>query len=700
MYCSKCGNQINGNANFCPNCGNVIKSNINNQINKESPVNNFSKKIKGFLSKLTIDRILLILIIVVATSIVFAVSYSFMRTKQSRVVMIYMVGSNLESRAGLATRDLRGLDYNKLTKNHTKVVLIAGGASSWKNNYIDVHETSIYALEEAGFVKKDIRDRTNMGTADNLSYFLNYVYSNYKASKYFIYWNHGGAVDGSEYDELAFQDNLDLQEMDRAFENSPFKKHKLEVMSFRTCLNGTIEVANVYKKYAKYLVASEEVTIGSNADSAIRFLNDVKISDTPVTYGKKEINVYKETVTNSCNDSPLNPSKKENYCVQSTYSITDLSKIDKLNTAFNKFSADINKDLNQRYSEYSKIRSNMKQYAGEDDPTYDMIDLYDLVDKFGKYSNNSSKVKKALKKAVVYNWTNTDFSNGLSVYFPYNSNAFLSFYSNISGVENYTNFIEDFYNTKSGVKTETYSSFSQLSGIATATDKKKREADIELELTEDQINNMAKASYIVFVDTNDGYYQPIYSGKDTKVEGGKLKATVKDRLLQICDKEYGDNCMWLLSTEKEVTESYVDLDARLLLAETYGFDSFISATATIRIDEKHKDGYINALYSNLEPKNEDQSKKFAVSAKEGLNITDYNFVMVLSSRYKVLDENGNYNPDWINTSNRILQGTSNRTNMFKFKRQDFSDGYNCYVVFKIHDIANNEYYSKPIKVNG
>ena len=43
----------------------------------------------------------------------------------------------------------------------------------------------------------------SMGNPSTLTAFLNYSYNKYKTGKYdLIIWDHGGAVDGSSYDEL------------------------------------------------------------------------------------------------------------------------------------------------------------------------------------------------------------------------------------------------------------------------------------------------------------------------------------------------------------------------------------------------------------------------------------------------------------------------------------------------------------------
>lgn len=732
MFCSQCGKKLPDQAKFCSGCGAKTKlfKELNEQKKEEKKLEEVKEekieevkeepkeeKIEVPVTPNTIEvktepvkkkkspvlPIVLISCFSVIILVVLAGLGMVVLTQNTggsgRVVMIYMVGSNLESKSGLASRDLEDLDYDKLTANNTKVILIAGGTTSWKNNFIDVNETSIYSLEKNGFQKINARPKTNMGSADNLSYFLTYVHNHYKANKYdFIYWNHGGAIDGSEYDDLS-GDHLMLQEMSRAFDNSPFKHQKLEVISFRTCLNSTIEVANIYKNYAKYLVASEEVTIGSQADSAIRFLNDVKITDSGIDYGKKQIETYKDVVSNTCNYSSYTK-KEDNYCIDSTYAVIDLSKIDNISNNLNDFAKDLDKRVSTNYKEYSKIRANMDQY-GANEPAYDMVDLYDLSEKFNKYSNSGNKLRNSIDEAVVYNWSNTDHSHGLSIYFPYNNKVFLEGYNTVSTSNNYTSFITNFYKAKSNLRINSYDDFSVSNSSKFTKKKKERKKDVEYELTDEQLDNMAKAGYLVFIDTKDGYFQVVHSGKDVKVEGNKLKVSIKDRLLKIMDKEYEDDSTWLLTIENKVTDDYIELQTFVYLSDTTDmiFGRIEPATAIIRIDKDHPNGYIKAVYTNLDGKSSEKQENFNVFSPAGTKLTDYNFITVASSRYQILDENGNYNPNWTETSNNALQGTIHRTNMIKFKREDFRDDYDYYIVFRVIDIANNEYNSKPIKIN-
>ena len=279
--------------------------------------------------KILISGIIVSIMVIIASITVSAIV--ILNRGVSRTVMIYMVGSNLESTNGLASSDLASI---KNIDSNTKVLLIAGGSSKWSNNYISTDETSIYELKSSGFTKVKKQDRKNMGDGDTLTEFLNYAYDYSKTDEYdLIFWNHGGAIDGSEYDELSNDDNLSLSEMNDSLSKSPFNNKKLELVIFRTCLNGTLEVNSILAKYAKYLVASEEETLGANYTSVLNFINEIDSKDNSKDVGKKFIDAYKKQI----NDIKSNTYETDSDTIYSTYSLVNLSNVDKLSNCVDDF---------------------------------------------------------------------------------------------------------------------------------------------------------------------------------------------------------------------------------------------------------------------------------------------------------------------------------------------------------------------------
>lgn len=638
--------------------------------------------------KLLIGGIILSIIVIIASITVSAIV--ILNRGVSRTVMIYMVGSNLESTNGLASSDLASI---KNIDSNTKVLLIAGGSSRWSNNYISTDETSIYELTSSGFTKVKKQDRKNMGDGDTLTEFLNYAYDYSKTDEYdLIFWNHGGAIDGSEYDELNNDDNLSLSEMNKSLSKSPFNNKKLELVIFRTCLNGTLEVNSILAKYADYLVASEEETLGANYTSVLNFINEIKSKDSSKTVGRKFIDAYKKQI----NDIKSNTYETDSDTIYSTYSLVNLSNVDKLNNSVNDFFNDI--DVVSNFNIISKVKANLYQYASEE-PSYDMVDLYNLVYNLKDLSpNKADKVLAELDNTIIYNYATDSLSRGISIYFPYNGsslikNRFINVYNDLSSLSSYKKFITNFNNIQTGDYTK--STYTLNSINSKETSDKSAYADFELELTDEQISTFAKASYIVYKDLKTGYYKPVYKGISTTLDGNILKASIKDRQLQIVgsDSEVYD----LTAFEKENTDKYIKYTTNVVL-QSYG-DNISdwkndNAVMTIFYDKKtNKTNIASVIYDN----NDDKANAIAV------NLNDYdNVAFSISSGWKILDDNGNYTGPIIENGrvvgDGVITGFEEKPGKFKFELSKFDNDADYYCVFLITDTHNNVSYSKLIKL--
>jgi len=659
---------------------------IGNQISQEMTNN------KKFNKKYIFIGIIILLVILLGIVVTRIFKSTIKDKNLSRTIMIYMVGSDLESEAGLATVDLDGIDYDSMDNENVNVLLIAGGAKEWQNDYIDGNETSIYELKENGFEKVKTQEIKNMGDYKVFSDFLEYSYDNYKTDEYdLIFWNHGGAILGSEFDELS-DDYLSLKDWEEALKDSPFgSKNKLEMIIFSTCLNGTIEVAETFVDYADYLIASEEVTIGTQLDGDLKYINEVTKQDSAYDVALKYISAYKKKV-NDYKELYKAHTGKENY-IYSTYSLIDLSKIKELEKSVDDFFEDI--DVSENYNKIAKVRSNLYQYAydSSDDPTYDMVDLYNLVEGLKELSpTKAEKLLKNIESAVLYNYATNSKSRGISIYFPYNGGteyqkAFLKLYKSFDSFDNYEEFISDF----SAVKTSSYKKLdyknNNINLNASETD-----ADFAIELTDEQKESYAKASYIVFRDNKDGYYLPVYKGDEVNLDGNTLSANIKNKQLKVISTDDStENIITLFETE--VTDEYIKYNTNVTL-EDFGNDNisnwkFNAATISLIYDKNKKTTKIGSVVLI----NDDEYTPNSVA----IDLKDYSHVVFASSSYKILDENGNYNENW--ESNGIIEGIETKVNEIAFEQQTFDDEYDYYCIFRIYDTSNNYSYSKLVKMN-
>lgn len=682
-------NQIIG---YNPQTGEPIyQSNQNQPItNNQQYINtNTKKSVKNKNSK----KIFIWLVLVFISTILLVVGLFYLVNNklgnQDRTIMIYMVGSNLESQSGLGTVDLNSIDYNIMDNENINVVLIAGGSEEWYNDYIDKDETSIYELTSDGYQKVKTQNIKNMGDSKVFSDYLNYVYENYKTDKYdLIFWNHGGAIVGSEFDDLS-GDNLTLEEMEEGLANSKFnKKNKLELVMFRTCLNGTIEMADVFNEYAKYLVASEEITLGSRKTSVLNFINDIETTDNGYDVGYKFINSYKNQITEL----------KQVYGsegIYSTYSIVDLSKIDELITSLNDFVRDIN--ISENYNTISRVRTNLYQYA-QDDLSYDMVDLYNLIDGLKDLSKTKAeKVLKNIESTVLYNWATNDKSRGMSVYFPYNGDSkirtmLLSLYDGFDSLDGYSNFISNFNDIKSG-GLKNYSFVNNNTNISTESETS-NSYDFTMELTDEQLEGYAKAEYLVFLEKGDGYFWPVYKGLEVDLNGNTLNANINGKALKITS----EGTQYVVPLFESYNESDYIKYTTVAILQNFNVEStkdWKMDTATLTLVLDRNDNSIKVGSVVLNEKDENKPNSIAVDLK------DYESIVFGSMSHKLLDSNGNFSMEvYTDNSNGVYEGVEITVDeLSNFSLSSFDDENTYYAIFRIYDVDNNVHYSQLIKMN-
>ena len=613
-----------------------------------------------------------------------------------RTIMVYMVGSDLEQKSGLATEDLNGVDYSKLKEENTKLIVIAGGTTSWHNSYIDADSTSIYELTENGYKIVKKQPRLNMGGASVLTNFLNYGYTNYSADKYdLIFWDHGMGVLGSENDVIS-NDYLDLKEIRAALSNTKFNSNnKLEFILFRTCLNGTLEVADTIKDYAEYMIASQEVTLGYKGNNIFKVLNTIDSSDDGKQVGIKYVDAYMNYINTLTNLYSSNAS------IYKTYSIIDLSKVSELEFALNDFIKDI--DLSKNYNQIARIRSQMLQY-GSDYSVYDSIDLYNFVNNIKSLSpTKAQKLLDCINNAIIYNKSSDTRSKGLSIYLPYNGTTdekkfILSEHYNFTALSEYKNFITTF-NT---MQTSNTTPMSFAGNIANLSHNSKDDSsDFQLQLTNEQASKYAKSGYMVFKKAEKeeygNTYMILYGSNDVKMENNVLKANLKGRQLKVVDKSDKSESLIPL-IEEENTDDYIIYHTFVLLSDKCASDIFkesgsnnkiTSAKINLMLDKKTNE--IKILNAFMKTSDDANTSLYNVA----INLEDYGCIGFITTLWNILDENGNVINNW---SQEVIGMVQLNVKDMEFKLEDFTNSKDIYAAFVIYDVYGNSSYSKLIKM--
>ncbi len=625
------------------------------------------------LSLLSFIAILLLIVAIILPS-------GTRKVVNSRTIMIFIAGSDLESRGGLVSGDLDLIDPSQIDLNKTRVLLYTGGTVRW-HNYFSADEEAIYELTSNGFNKLQSFSKNNIATDTALAQFLNYSYNYTKTDAYdLIFYNHGLGALGSMSDEQT-GDFLDLVEMRTALERSPFNEsNKLETVVFRTCLNATLEVASTLSPYADYMVASEEVTLGRSGLGVLNFLNNITIDNNPIEYSEMFISAYQQQLT----DMGIYGS------THSSYSIVDLSKIPELNEKLGNFFSKI--DVNSNYNDISRKRAYMYRYGDIDGKAYyDTVDLYELVDTLKEYDpSGAEKVKRFIEDdVIVYNWSTTDHSNGLSVYFPYGSD---------SNIKNYHFRIYDKYTVSNDYKkfltafnkgqTSTSYTFNYDLSENEITHKGN---EFKLKLNDEQVKNFGSASYIIFKKNEDGTFTNIYMAKDAKLDkNGYVTTNISNNLISIVSGD-GTRVLPIVYQADAASNKYKEYIVPLTISKKNeeGWPELSNANIHLKVD---KDNKVHIAEVLLVDKDDQINKATGAHVK----LEDYHAHDYYLFRYRILDENGQYTSNWQTTGTVYMWEETD--NKYKFELTSLDESGDYYCVFVIKDVQDKAYYSNLISI--
>ena len=323
-------------------------------------------------------------------------------------IMLYLCGTDLESRSKMATADLQEM-LNADLSDKINLIIYTGGCSQWQNNVISSRTNQIWKLEKGGLRSlNDSVGSKSMTDPDTLSAFIRYCAKNYPANRMaLIFWDHGGgSVSGYGYDEkFSSSGSMDLAEIDQALTDGGVK---FDFVGFDACLMATTETALMLADHADYLIASEETEpgIGWYYTGWLTQLSK-NTSMATVEIGKNIIDDFVDTCA------------RQTPGQSTTLSIVDLAEAElTIPDALSDFSADtIQLIRDEQYAQVSNARSGSREFGASS--RIDQVDLVHLAKNMGTAEGEA--LAEALLGAVKYNRTSSNMTNayGLSIYFPF-----------------------------------------------------------------------------------------------------------------------------------------------------------------------------------------------------------------------------------------------------------------------------------------
>ena len=352
-------------------------------------------------------------------------------------IMVYTCGTDLESRAGMASNDISEM-CNATLSNKINILLYTGGCKQWKTGGISNSTNQIYKISNGKIAQLVSDDGSKVMTdPDTLTYFIKWCKNKYPADRnMLIFWDHGGgSLSGYGYDEkYASKGSMSLSGINKALKNADMK---FDFIGFDACLMATLETAFVTANYADYLIASEETEPGIGWYYT-DWLNELsKNTSMPtVEIGKNIIDGFVDECARKCKGQ------------QTTLSIIDLAELsqtvpDKLGD----FSTDTSKLIKgEDYKKVSDARAGSREFASSS--KIDQVDLVNFANKLG--TDEAKKLTEALLSAIKYNRTSSNMTDayGLSIYFPYKKASkvdnMVSTYDAIGMDEDYAKCIKSF----------------------------------------------------------------------------------------------------------------------------------------------------------------------------------------------------------------------------------------------------------------
>ena len=323
-------------------------------------------------------------------------------------IMVYLCGTDLESRNGMATSDLAEMQNATISSN-VNLIVFTGGCSKWKNNVVSSSVNQIYKVE-SGQVRclEQNAGNDSMVKPATLANFIKYCSRNYPANRYeLIMWDHGGgSISGYGYDEKnKMAGSMPLSGIKEALSQGGVT---FDFIGFDACLMGTLENALMLDDYADYLIASEETEPGVGwyyTNWLTKLSQNTSMPTTEI--GKNIIDDFVSECAKKC------PGQK------TTLSLVDLAELSATVPENLKSFASSTTEIMKTdgYKQVSDARSKTREFAPS--TRIDQIDLVNLALNIG--TDESKALADSLLGAVKYNKTSSNMTNayGLSIYFPY-----------------------------------------------------------------------------------------------------------------------------------------------------------------------------------------------------------------------------------------------------------------------------------------
>ncbi|MBP5459576.1 MAG: hypothetical protein J6Y62_05400 [Clostridia bacterium] len=334
-------------------------------------------------------------------------------------LMLYIIGSDLESQSGMATMDLNEILHADLSNENVNILVETGGAKRWSNNVMSANNIQRWKATSRGLQRLDTLRRSAMTNPETLASFIQFAAKEAPADRYMlILWDHGaGSVEGYGRDELYPRETMNTAEVAKALKAGGVK---FDFVGFDACLMATLENAIALEPYADYFIASEESEPGTGWYYT-NWLSDLNANSSTSTLalGKR---ILDDFTSKSATSSPIG---YMSYGSSTTLSMTDLAELHgTVPEALTNFGTDLTETLtSDHYQDVATARTSSKEFSAAN--RLDQVDIVDFCKKLD--STKSNQLADVIQNAVKYNRVRgAADAYGLSMYFPHSNPRFMN----------------------------------------------------------------------------------------------------------------------------------------------------------------------------------------------------------------------------------------------------------------------------------
>ncbi|MDR5781020.1 clostripain-related cysteine peptidase [Caballeronia sp. LZ065] len=334
---------------------------------------------------------------------------------QDTTVLVYMIGSNLESGAdtpnegGAGSLNVSEMLLAQAPANANIVIETGGAAQSYRVGPVpDWRNVRRYSVANQKLTELANLGPVDMGQPETLTDFITWAKQKYPAKKYrLVLWDHGGGWTGYGDDENS-DHGFTLAQLTQSIQAAVAATNiHFDVIGFDACLMATVEVASALAPYADYLLASEENEPGPGWNWQALVQNATADAK---TFGQVVADAF--ILKQAQAQEPADAS--------ATLSLVDLSKTGAVRSALDTLAQQLSSAVTdaQSWLVVAQSRLASTSFGGADET--DIVNLAAHLSAGGVAAQAANALSEATAAAVVYknNGRNFKDAGGLSVYFP------------------------------------------------------------------------------------------------------------------------------------------------------------------------------------------------------------------------------------------------------------------------------------------